>query len=183
AEIRSGFAEVIKHCLIADEKKWSEISQKSLEEQDWKDLITHSIKIKAHITEEDPLEKGLRKVLNFGHTIGHAVETYFLNIPGKRLLHGEAIAIGMIAESHTAWKKGFISEDNLNSIKSYIFKIYGHIEIFDFDIEKIIALTLQDKKNEHNAILCTLLEKVGEANYNQQIQFKDIRDALIYYTS
>lgn len=181
-ELRSGFAEVIKHCLIADENKWNEINKKYLHEMDWEDLVQHSIAIKSRITQEDPLEKGLRKILNFGHTIGHAVESYFLNIPGKKLLHGEAIAIGMIAESYIAWKKGFISELDRQFIKAYLIAVYGRVPIFDFDIEKILPLTLQDKKNESGIIHSSLLEKIGKANYNIPLTLKEIREAINFYT-
>ncbi|MCH8317693.1 MAG: 3-dehydroquinate synthase, partial [Bacteroidetes bacterium] len=78
-ETLSGFAEIIKHCLIADRQKWNEISQKDLKDQDWENLIAHSIDVKLSIIKNDPEEKGLRKVLNFGHTIGHALETFYLN--------------------------------------------------------------------------------------------------------
>lgn len=181
-ELRSGFAEVIKHCLIADEKKWNELNKKSLKDQNWDDLVQHSIAIKSRITTEDPTEKGLRKILNFGHTIGHAIESYFLNIPGKRLLHGEAIAAGMVAEGFIAWKKGYIGEEDLKTIKSYLHSIYGMVPIFDFDIEKILPLTLQDKKNESGVIQCSLLEKTGKANYNIPVTLKEIREAIHFYT-
>jgi 3-dehydroquinate synthase len=181
-ELRSGFAEVIKHCLIADAKKWKEISNLPLEKQDWDELVKHSIAIKSKVTEEDPYEKGLRKILNFGHTIGHAIESYFLPIPGKRLLHGEAIAIGMIAETYLAWKKEFINEDELDKIRKYILSIYEKKEILDFDIDKILPLILQDKKNEKEIIQCSLLEKIGKANYNIPVTLNEIREAIKYYS-
>ncbi|MBX9852030.1 MAG: 3-dehydroquinate synthase [Cytophagaceae bacterium] len=180
-ELRSGFAEVIKHCLIADGKKWKEINQKKIEQQDWNDLVQHSITIKSKVTKEDPYEKGLRKILNFGHTIGHAIESYFLNIPNKRLLHGEAIAIGMIAESYLAWKKEFINDDELTVIKKYLVSIYGKKEIFDYDVDKILPLTLQDKKNEKEKIQCSLLEQIGKANFNIPVTLKEIREAINFY--
>jgi 3-dehydroquinate synthase len=181
AELRSGYAEVIKHCLIADENKWREINKKSLDQQNWNDLVVHSIDIKSKVTEEDPFEKGLRKILNFGHTIGHAIESHFLHIQGKRLLHGEAIAIGMVAEAFLAWKKEFINDVELEEIKKYILKIYGRVEIFEFDIEKILPLTLQDKKNEKETIQASLLEKTGKANFNIPITIKEIREAINFY--
>ena len=182
AELRSGFAEIIKHCLIADAGKWDEIKKKPLKDQDWDNLAEHSITIKTKVTETDPEEKGLRKILNFGHTIGHAIESYYLNIPGKRLLHGEAIAIGMVAEASIAAKKKFINEQELEQIKTYIISIYGKVEIFDFDLENILPLTLQDKKNENKVIQCSLLEKVGKANYNIPVTIKEIREAIKYYS-
>jgi len=181
SELRSGYAEIIKHCLIADEKKWREINKKSLDQQNWNDLVVHSITIKSKVTEEDPFEKGLRKILNFGHTIGHAIESHFLHISGKRLLHGEAIAIGMIAESYLAWKKEFINDIELEEIKNYILKVYERVEIFEFDIEKILPLTLQDKKNEKETIQASLLEKIGKANFNIPITVKEIKEAINFY--
>ena len=182
AELRSGYAEIIKHCLIADAKKWQEIIATPYENLDWQDLAQHSVLIKSKVTEEDPLEKGLRKILNFGHTIGHAVESYFLPIADKKLLHGEAIAIGMVAESYLAWQRKYISEADLNQITTYLLSIYGAVTLLDFDLDKILPYALQDKKNESNTILCTLLAQIGKANYNQEISLKDIRTALEYYT-
>jgi len=183
AELRSGFAEIIKHCLIADKTQWEKISKKTLTEQNLQELVAHSVKIKEQIVQEDPKENGLRKILNFGHTIGHAIESYFLEIPDKKLLHGEAIAIGMIAEAYISIKKGFITLEEAEQIKEYILKIYGRVDIFEFDIEKIIPLTLQDKKNENNKIQCSLLEKVGKANYNNPISYADIKEGISYYNS
>ena len=181
AELRSGYAEIIKHCLIADAEKWKEIVATSYENLDWENLAQHSVLIKTKVTEEDPLEKGLRKILNFGHTIGHAVESYFLPIADKKMLHGEAIAVGMIAEAYLAWQRKYISENELQKITAYLLGIYGVVEILDFDIDNILPFALQDKKNESNAILCTLLEQIGKANFNQEISLKDIRKALEYY--
>lgn len=182
AEVRSGYAEIIKHCLIADAEKWVEIVDTPYEHLDWQGLAQHSVAIKSRITETDPLEKGLRKILNFGHTIGHAVESYFLPIYGKKLLHGEAIAIGMIAEAYLAQQRGFLTVFELEHINSYLIKIYGKVQISDFDLELILPFALQDKKNESNTILCTLLEKVGKANFNQEITLEDIQAGLLYYT-
>ncbi|HXA01615.1 MAG TPA: 3-dehydroquinate synthase [Cytophagaceae bacterium] len=181
-ELRSGYAEVIKHCLIADKKKWEEISKKNFNELNWEDLCKHSIAIKTKITTADPLEKGPRKILNFGHTVGHAIESYYLNIPGKKLLHGEAIAIGMVCEAWLAKKKGYINQKDVDAVKKYIILIFGQKVMFDFDINKIIPLTLQDKKNENEVIQASLLEKVGKGNINVAVKLKDIREAIAFYS-
>jgi 3-dehydroquinate synthase len=182
AELRSGFAEIIKHCLIADAGKWNEIKNTSdLTKFNWLELAQHSVAIKDKITKEDPTEKGLRKILNFGHTIGHAIETYFLNQPGKRLLHGEAIAIGMIAEAYLAEAKGFISRSDVHEIEQYILQIYGKVIIDPSTIEEIIDLTHQDKKNEHGVVLYSLLNKIGEANFNISANREETRAAIEYY--
>jgi 3-dehydroquinate synthase len=181
-ELRSGFAEVIKHALIADRDAWNNIKYKSLQDQVWDEVIPHSVNIKFKITTEDPLEKGLRKVLNFGHTLGHAVESYFLE-KGTRILHGEAIAIGMITEAYLAMKKGFITKDALTEIERYILSIYGHIEVPQHIFEELITLTRQDKKNEQGHVLFSLLEQVGKANYNITVSDEDMKASLTYYNS
>src|SRR5690606_21692976 len=96
-EMRSGLAEMLKHGLIRDEDYWTRlINLKDLDAHDLDDLILESITIKEDIVSQDPSEKHLRKSLNYGHTLGHAIESYFLESPTKsKLLHGEAIAAGM----------------------------------------------------------------------------------------
>lgn len=183
AELRSGFAEIVKHCLIADDAKWNEIKGRPLADFDWNEMIAHSVAIKAKVVTEDPQEKGLRKILNFGHTIGHAVETWFLAIPGKRLLHGEAIAIGMIAEAWISKERGFISEADLKEIVDYLLQIYGKVQISSDDLKGLLPYTLQDKKNENDQVQCALLAKVGQANFSQIVNASEIIEALGYYNS
>lgn len=183
-ELRSGFAEVIKHCLIADGMAWKKLITKSLEAQDWQEIIAHSVKIKNEVVAADPREKGLRKILNFGHTVGHAVESFFLNKDvNNRLLHGEAIAVGMICEAWLALKKRFITQADLKEIENYILGIYGKVAIDASDFEVIIKNTFQDKKNEKGLIMCSLLEKVGKANYDVVISTEEIKESLTYYNS
>lgn len=181
SEIRSGYAEIIKHSLIADKEKWVSLLETPYEQLDWLTLAQHSVEIKNKITSADPLEKGLRKILNFGHTIGHAVESYFLPIYGKKLLHGEAIAVGMIAEAYLAYKRNFIDKTDLEQISHYILLIFGKVNISEFELEQILPYALHDKKNESNVILCTLLESMGKANFNQEISLEEIKEGLEYY--
>jgi 3-dehydroquinate synthase len=180
SELRSGFAEVIKHCLIKDADMWGQISRKDLAEQNWAALIAHSVAIKSAITEADPTEKGLRKILNFGHTLGHAVETYLLNSP-RHLLHGEAIAVGMITEAYISMKRGHISKAELAEIEEYIFAIYGKVDIKEADFEAVIKLTLQDKKNRAGKVLFSLLKGIGNCMYDVEVSNKEMRAALGYY--
>ena len=181
AEKRSGFAEVIKHCLIMDADKWNIIRIKDFEEQDFNDLIAHSVAIKQKIVEADPTEKGLRKILNFGHTLGHAIETYFLGKPKLHLLHGEAIAAGMICEAFISFKCGMIDQRTLENIEEFIFSIYGKATIKDSDFEEIIALTAQDKKNKGKEIRFSLLEGAGKCTYDIAVTNLEMRLALQYY--
>lgn len=183
-ELRSGFAEVIKHCLIADAAMWDMIRVRDLDEQHWPDLIRHSVAVKEKIVAEDPRENGVRKTLNFGHTLGHAVETYFLNKsgkPGQRLLHGEAVAVGMITEAYIAWQKGLIDERLLRQIEEYLFAVYGQVRIAPDDVEPILALTLQDKKNRGNQVRMALLDGPGHCAYDIPVSAVEMRRALAFY--
>ncbi|MCY7350817.1 MAG: 3-dehydroquinate synthase [Cytophagaceae bacterium] len=180
-ELRSGFAEVVKHCLIADAAKWQQIRRRDLSQQDWRDLIQHSVGIKQQITEADPTEKGRRKILNFGHTLGHAIETYFLSEPKKRLLHGEAIALGMLAESYLSYRRGNLDRTALGQIEEFLFAIYGKVALAKSDFEGIIALTRQDKKNRGGQVRFALLDGLGQCTYDVPVTPRDMRAALAYY--
>lgn len=180
-ELRSGFAEVIKHCLIMDGKKWEEIRRKDFEEQDFTDLIAHSVAIKQQIVAEDPTEKSIRKILNFGHTLGHAIETYFLGKPKLHLLHGEAIAAGMICEAFISFKRNMIDQKTLENIEEFIFSVYGKATIKEVDIESIIALTAQDKKNKGKEVRFSLLEGAGKCGYDISVSKAEMKKALEYY--
>lgn len=180
-ELRSGFAEIIKHCLIADATMWNDIRRRDLDEQDWSALVTHSVAVKQRVVAEDPTEKGLRKILNFGHTIGHAVETYFLTQPRKRLLHGEAIAVGMVAEAFIAFQKKMIDETLLTQIEEYIFAVYGNTRLSETDTEPIMALTLQDKKNRGNQVRMALLDGPGSCAFDVPVTAGEMRRGLEFY--
>jgi 3-dehydroquinate synthase len=180
-EIRSGFAEIIKHCLIADAEMWTTISKKDIENQDWEKLVPHSVKIKEEITTKDPTEKGLRKLLNFGHTIGHAVESFCLSKSKRKILHGEAIAVGMICETYLSVKKANLGKEYLNEIEEFIFSTYGRVVIKPEEIDEIAQLTLHDKKNKAGTINCVLLENVGRAFFDQPVSLKEIKEALHFY--
>ncbi|OJV18551.1 MAG: 3-dehydroquinate synthase [Dyadobacter sp. 50-39] len=181
-EIRSGFAEIIKHCLIADGAKWEEIRAKDFEAQKWPDLIAHSVKIKQQVVDQDPTEKGLRKILNFGHTLGHAVETCFLNKgPKERLFHGEAIAVGMIMEAYLSFERKMIDQQTLTDIEEFLFATYGKVKIKPEDIEEIIALTRQDKKNKGKEIRFSLLSGAGQCAFDIVVTAAEMGRSIAYY--
>lgn len=179
-EKRSGFAEIIKHCLISDRDRWNAISANGFETQSWETLIRHSVEVKLKVVTEDPREQGLRKILNFGHTIGHAVETFLLN-SGNKILHGEAIAVGMVAESWLSFQRGLIAESDFQSIKRYLLKIFGKVALSESDFEAIALLTLQDKKNSADKILCVLLDGIGKARWDCAITKEEVKGALTIY--
>ena len=178
---KSGFAEIIKHCLIRDEKEWSAIRQQSFEELDLSKLIAHSVAIKEAVVLEDPKEAGLRKILNFGHTLGHAIETYLLDKGKRKILHGEAIAIGMIVEAFISHQRDLISLQELEEIESYLFENYGRIKLHTEEISKIIALTAQDKKNKGKEIRFSLLTGIGDCGYDIPVSASEMKKAIQYY--
>lgn len=181
-ELRSGFAEVIKHGLIADQHYFNEIKKEGLDQSNWPSVIAHSNQIKQKIVNEDPYEKGLRKVLNYGHSIGHAIESFYLETD-NRLLHGEAISIGMICEAFLSKKVLNLTDEQLNEICSFILGIYSDLKIEKRDFTSIISLMHQDKKNINNLLNHSLLYSIGVATYDISIDEKQVLDALYFYLS
>lgn len=179
-ELRSGFAEVIKHGLIADKDYYEQVIQAGLNQTNWNAVIAHSVHIKSEVVKKDPLEGGLRKILNFGHTIGHALESHYLS-SDQHLLHGEAIAIGMICEAFLSKKLAGLSHVELENITSNLISIYGKSKINKNDFPVIIKRMYQDKKNSHNLLNHTLIKQIGEAKYDIAVDEKDVMDALFYY--
>lgn len=180
-EVRSGFAEVIKHGLIYDKSYWSKISQITDKNAEWTTLVNRSINIKKEVVKQDPYESGLRKILNFGHTIGHAVESYFLEIPNERLLHGEAIAVGMICEAYLSKKITGLSTVALEDITNYLIRIYCPKTIDTKLFEDILQLTIQDKKNEGGVVQFSLLKEIGSCTINIPLGLPDMIDSLYYF--
>lgn len=182
AELRSGFAEVIKHALISDKTLWNEIRSKNLDMQPWDNLLRHSAEFKSSVVKEDPMENGLRKILNAGHTVGHALESYFLQ-KGSRILHGEAIAAGLLCEGFLALKLEMLTDKELTEIIEYILKIYGKLQIQSSELEGIAELCIQDKKNKGNKILAALLNGIGKARWDCEVTVDKIVDSLAFYRS
>ena len=182
-EVRSGFAEIIKHTLIADEKKWQQLSQYAdLQAISLPDFIEHSLLVKKNIVEKDPFEQNVRKALNFGHTIGHGVESYFLETENP-LLHGEAIAIGMICEAFLSVKKSTLQVADFQTIINFIISIFGKIKIPTIIYNTLLATMRQDKKNETQGINFTLLSKIGAFEINHTLEESLIIESLDFYNS
>jgi 3-dehydroquinate synthase len=168
-QMRSGLAEMLKHGLIYDKLYWDKLKNlNDLNTDDLDILIKQSIEIKNKIVSQDLKENGIRKALNFGHTLGHAIESYFLESEDKKqLLHGEAIAVGMILESHISYQSNLISKDDFAEIKYIITDIFEKIIFNESDIQNIMNLLVFDKKNEFGNVQFTLLNKIGESKINQ----------------
>ena len=184
-EMRSGLAEMLKHGLIYDREYWNQfIDLSKLDFTDLDELIHTSIVIKNDIVMQDPTENGIRKALNFGHTLGHAIESYFLvNDSKTTLLHGEAIAVGMILESYISWKKNMISLDEYVEIKKTIKSIFEDIIFEENDLNPILELLIHDKKNEYGTIQFALIEGIGQIKINQEVENELINEAFEDYKS
>lgn len=182
-QMRSGLAEMLKHGLIFDKKYWDKLKHlNNLNTTDLDGLIKESIEIKNKIVCEDLTENGIRKSLNFGHTLGHAIESYFLESEDKiALLHGEAIAIGMILESHISLQINLISKEEYAEIKYIITDIFEKVDFTDNDIKNIIDLLIFDKKNEFGIVQFALLNRIGEIKINQTVDNSLILNAFNDY--
>ncbi|MFP2994685.1 3-dehydroquinate synthase [Spongiivirga sp. MCCC 1A20706] len=182
-QLRSGYAEILKHALITSDKDWQlvkNIKEKTLEELEV--IIIRSVHIKNDVVLEDALENGLRKTLNFGHTLGHAVESYFLAHPEKELLlHGEAIAIGMILATHLSKQLFDFPEEKLIDIKKEILSIYDPVDITEDDLNEIKQLLIHDKKNSFGNINFVLLSDIGKHLLDVEVREKQISAAFAFY--
>jgi 3-dehydroquinate synthase len=181
-EFRSGFAEVLKHGLIRNADYFRSLKNENWQDQAWQEIIEKSVSIKKDVVEKDPKESGLRKILNFGHTIGHAFESFFLGTD-KHLLHGEAIAIGMICEAFLSAKKCSLSKDEMEEIEKSLLSVFGHVEFSENDIPQIIQLCAQDKKNEANTLYFSLLRRIGECDYQIPVTAQEIHESIQHYRS
>jgi 3-dehydroquinate synthase len=181
-ELLSGFAEMIKHGLILDAPYYEALKKSDYRNPD-PALIFRSVELKNQVVTEDPTEKGLRKILNFGHTIGHAVESFSLSNSKKPLTHGEAIAVGMICEGYLSVKNSTLTEAELEDLTSFIKSIYPEHNMKPATFGKILDLLKSDKKNEHGHIYFSLLEGIGKCEFNCKVAELDLTDSLEYYIS
>ncbi len=183
--LKSGMAEMLKHGLIASRDYWNKVSKLSEQNLEGLDqLIYESVRIKHKIVEEDPYEGGVRKHLNFGHTLGHAIESYFLSHPDKEdLLHGEAIAIGMILESYISSELLGFPKPDLEAIAKVVRNMYQPVAFDPSDYDPIIELMKYDKKNEHGNINFVLLETIGQPERDCLVDNDIIVKAFEFYNA
>lgn len=183
ANLRSGYAEMLKHGLISDEKMWAELLLFDLEHPDLRllqQMVASSVKVKERIVESDPLEHGIRKALNFGHTIGHAFESFSMK-KGSPLLHGYAVAYGMVCELYLSCIHTGFSTERMRSTVNYIKEYYGKYEITCDEYKELLALMKHDKKNISDTIVFTLLNDIGDIKINQVVEEKDIEESLDFF--
>jgi 3-dehydroquinate synthase len=184
-ELVSGFAEVLKHYLIADADAFHAIANeaKDISEFNWHDVVPRNIAIKQRIVDADPLENGVRKALNFGHTIGHAVESLMLQEGNQKLLHGEAVAVGMIVESYISASLSLLNEDELALITKTILRYYKLPYIAEQQHAEILKLIGNDKKNSGKHNRFSLLNGIGNFSIDNNVEEALIIEALKYYNA
>lgn len=179
-ETIAGKAEILKHGLIYDKNLWIKLKNKYIKNNHfWNTEIFASITIKQNIVKKDPYEiKGLRKILNFGHTLGHCIESYFL-IKNSTFLHGEAIAIGIICEAWVSYLLNNFPLPQYEDIKNTILDCYSFPLVKSFVIQKIINHIQHDKKNIKGEIRFSLLKEIGNCSFDHKISFENIKNAFI----
>ena len=180
--ILSGYAEMLKHGLISTEAHWTELMNFDIEKPDLKvlgDLVAKSVQVKERIVTEDPTEKGIRKALNLGHTVGHAFES--LALQRKPVLHGYAVAWGLVCELYLSVAKTGFPVDKMRQMARYIFEHYGRMPITCDDYHTLLELMTHDKKNTGSDINFTLLGGIGDIRINQTATKEEIEEALDFY--
>ena len=194
--ILSGYAEMLKHGLIDCEEHWAALLnvQRSSQRHTLKErmfnvqcstfnvqcsMVERSVAVKQRIVLEDPTEQGIRKALNLGHTAGHAFES--LALERKPVLHGYAVAWGLIVELYLSCVKTGFPQDKMRQTVAFIKENYGRMDITCDDYPHLIELMHHDKKNQGNAINFTLLGGIGDIRINQTVSEEEIKDALDFY--
>ncbi|MFD0932949.1 3-dehydroquinate synthase [Psychroflexus salinarum] len=184
-EMRSGLAEMLKHGLIAnadDFFSFEDLSQFQVDKLP--ELIRDSIKVKTNIAEEDPFENGLRMALNFGHTLGHAIESYHMESTSKaKLLHGEAVAIGMILALKLSVEVLQFDSNKCDKASQIIRTYFKTVEFSEDDITSIKTYLKHDKKNSAGNVNFVLLEDFGQPKINCKVSDEQIKKAFAYYKS
>jgi 3-dehydroquinate synthase len=183
-EMRSGLAEIIKYGYTFDKTLWEDIRTfESIDLTRILPLIHKSVEIKNRVVLNDLHESGLRKTLNFGHTAGHAIESYFLDSDLKSsLTHGEAIAAGMIIELYYSSKVCGLPIRWAEELKGFVRNFYDAIDIQPEDFDPIMELMTYDKKNVSGIINFVLLESIENCKIDQQLDPELIKEGLVYFT-
>lgn len=180
-EMWSGFSEIVKHALIANNVLFRLLEGQTFENRPLinSEVLYQSILVKKTLVERDPFESSVRKALNFGHTVGHALESYQLK-QNQPITHGEAVALGMIAETYLSYKTGLILKDHHGQIQEFLHKICNVANISDINKDEVFNYLLNDKKNESGKILFSLLNGIGSFSINKDISEELIRESLNY---
>lgn len=177
----AGYGEILKHGLIKDLDYYIWLLEHlaeiyTHEPEVLEEVIYKSCLIKKAVVEKDPKEQGERALLNFGHTLGHAIE----KLKNFELLHGECVALGMVAAAHISWKRGYIEQEEFLELRDMMVAFRLPISIEDVDINEILETTKSDKKMDGNTIRFILLKEVGNAIIDKTVTTDEMREALEY---
>ena len=181
--IRSGYAEMVKHALIDTKEEWENVLKFDLETIDFgelKSLLERTIRIKERIVKKDPLEANIRKALNLGHTFGHAFESWSYKTD-KPVLHGYAVMWGLICELYLSIIKLDFPKEELLRLKYLVKEYYGAFEFSCKEYESLYELMTHDKKNDSKEINFTLLAGIGDIHINQTATKEEIFECFDYY--
>ncbi len=179
-ELYSGFAEMLKHGFITSDNLLVRIIEQMKNKEEFSiDLLFDCIQVKNEVVKNDPFEKGERKILNFGHTIGHVIEGYFMD--SLQISHGHSVAIGMVMESFLSMKVGKLNRDKYAEIEELLTSIYPLPKLTDVGIQKMTAMLINDKKNKEGKILCCLLNEIGDCTYDNAIEEKIFLETFMHF--
>lgn len=177
----NGYAEMFKYGLIADKELWLDLKEQDPTLPPGTGLVEKSIKIKNEIVASDPREKGVRKLLNFGHTLGHAFESAGLRNDGDSTLHGEAVAAGMVCESYLSMKYAGLPEKDLQEITGFIMQRFGKLPLKHEKKDELMRFMRNDKKNSAGMIGVAMISEIGKALFDLMVTEKDVEECLDYY--
>lgn len=179
-ELLSGMAEIMKHALCSNPAVWNTLRRTELLQQNRQLMIEESLRFKQSVVEEDPLERSRRKILNAGHTAGHALESFFLE-RGLQQPHGFCIAAGLIIEGRIAAEKGFLPEEELLQVEEFVYAEYGMLPFSRKDIPRIVSFCRQDKKNRNGSVRASLFGPIGQCHTDVEITAEEMQRGLRYY--
>lgn len=181
-EVLNGVAEMVKHGLILDAEHWNQVRRAPLHDLEaLEPLIFRSAELKAGVVTQDPHDQSSRKLLNFGHSIGHALESFALEQQQRSLLHGEAIAIGMVCAAWLSWRMELLDRDRMNALEEHLLSLFPRYHLQEADNHRIIELMRQDKKNSGGSFNFTLLTGIGSARVGVPITAAQVAEALDHY--
>lgn len=178
----SGFAEIVKHAIIGSTELWNSLEEiDSIHHLSWKGILEKNLPIKVRIVEADPCEHGLRKVLNFGHTIGHALESHYLH-RSKPAMHGDCVATGMLIEAKMSNSLGILNNNDFEAIERLIGRLLKPIKNSLPTFAEIKPWMIKDKKSIHASPGFSLPDKIGSCKWNVQVAESVIAECFTWYT-
>jgi 3-dehydroquinate synthase len=189
--LRSGFAEIIKSTLVSDGSLWRRLQNRPVnrmlsqpvESAFWQELILAAVTFKNKVVARDYREMKLRKVLNFGHTLGHAFESFSMMDSQVPLLHGESVAAGMVCASWLSYRKAGLSRSGLDAITSYIGEGFDRFHVDPASFSRLMEIMMHDKKVKNRQLQFTLLSKPGFPVLNVSCGREEILEAIDFYNA